>query len=1371
MGLNPPLRCQKSALAVEQLESRLLLNITPVGDPLLVAVEGIDPSVGINAYGEIVVVWETADQVDQADRDVYYAQYDTDGQLVRSRRVTGGAVNPDVALNDAGQFAVAYDSVSRGGFQDAPILLSTGATKLYDGSNGQLINSASGLLGRGYFEPAVAIDPDGNALTVYDFYDFEPNGYTIMPGYYDDLSTDGIHALLVPANGSASIRKTFAEDQEHGEFASTYITYHDYPDVATDGAGQFLVTWSQSVYSYSGRTKQLQSRFYSWPGAGFGSTFNLETLSASEGIQSCLAGQGPGDFVAVWDNNITQKAALVSDSIASVTLPTGSGRMLRVAARDDGKFIVSYRLGASTYVQAYQANGTMLGDPGEIDAGNGNYEIAMSAGGEFVVAYEDNGCVYVQQYASLFGLEPDLVIEPFDAFAVPGETMDLAITSVNQGAASAVNPASVTIRLSDNRTITENDAIVGQITLPVLGAGQSYTEIVTIGVPADVGYYYLGAIVDANDSVAESNESNNLRIGKLGVGPYVYGTKYNDLNGNGQLDPGEPGMEGWTIYIDEDDNGLFDGDTRTDVLTFENPDDCWISSYSKYGSDDTRTFSLNVPAGAELTNDSVIADMAIGMSFTTYRSNLNATLTSPTGTTIELFDSMHDDINGASHTFVLRDDAAVVIDWGGPYNGIYLPIEAMSSLAGENPIGTWKLMVDNDSAAGGATLTQWSLIFETATAVTPEAHDVTDADGHYTIGPLNLGDYILTEVPQPDWIDSEPGPGFAYSIPIESNNDVFYAPFGSYQPGIFGTSFYDLNQNGLLDASETPLQGWTVYLDLNNNGILEKNGDQFTQAEPWQLTDKNGNYFFVDLDPGTYYVRQIISSLPGWERTTPNADVHIINYVEEESFIADFGYYNTLNSPPTIGSLLVSPDPVVQGNNVTLEANDVADIDGTVTQVAFYMDSDQDDLLNVSTDTWLGTDTRGADGWSWSGSTEGFTLGTTRYFALAQDDYGSPSDIATTTGICEAFSLEIGLDFTSLKYLDENDSEVTVSIKNGVAQLYFQGDLSDNLQYKGRTIFIVGCNTYLLNVKLNESNSMTDLSFKIEGGQDGQAILGGITGDSLGKLTGQNLDLGGDIELTGSLGVVMIDDILEGATITAGAADAKGSSFKVDDIADNVTFEIAGAVKSFQTSGFDSGLLKADSIGQLKINGNFGADITLDGADANPKVTLGAAQIAGNLTNSLWDITGEIGTLTVTGTVDNSTIRSTGNVKSITLGASNGSDFLVGINENVQRHAAEHSDFTNSSATLKSFNIKGIKGSSGRFFIDTNLSAGIFGKISLLNGDFDIGQTGIFAYDDPEGSREIQSVKYKDIVTKESWSWPLKGNVLPSVQDEIIHLL
>ena len=46
----------------------------------------------------------------------------------------------------------------------------------------------------------------------------------------------------------------------------------------------------------------------------------------------------------------------------------------------------------------------------------------------------------------------------------------------------------------------------------------------------------------------------------------IRGTKWNDLNGNGIKDDNEPGLAGWTIYLDENENGQLD-DGETFVIT------------------------------------------------------------------------------------------------------------------------------------------------------------------------------------------------------------------------------------------------------------------------------------------------------------------------------------------------------------------------------------------------------------------------------------------------------------------------------------------------------------------------------------------------------------------------------------------------------------------------------------------------------------------------------------------------------------------------------------------------------------------------------------------------------------------------------------
>jgi len=99
------------------------------------------------------------------------------------------------------------------------------------------------------------------------------------------------------------------------------------------------------------------------------------------------------------------------------------------------------------------------------------------------------------------------------------------------------------------------------------------------------------------------------------------------------------------------------------------------------------------------------------------------------------------------------------------------------------------------------------------------------------------------------------------------------------------------------------------------------------------------------------------------------------------------------NAAPTIGSLGDSPDPVTRPATVTLTATTVADADGTIASVAFYRETNGTAGLQTGAggDTLVGTDTNGADGWSYGVSTAGFASGTHTYYAQATDNNGGKS--------------------------------------------------------------------------------------------------------------------------------------------------------------------------------------------------------------------------------------------------------------------------------------------------------------------------------------------------------------------------------------------
>jgi hypothetical protein len=100
---------------------------------------------------------------------------------------------------------------------------------------------------------------------------------------------------------------------------------------------------------------------------------------------------------------------------------------------------------------------------------------------------------------------------------------------------------------------------------------------------------------------------------------------------------------------------------------------------------------------------------------------------------------------------------------------------------------------------------------------------------------------------------------------------------------------------------------------------------------------------------------------------------------------------------PKVGSFTASPNPVPAGNGVTLTASNILDSNptSTITQVALYVDSNGDGVLEPGTDTLIGYATQASPGiWSLTFIPSTLHLTTGRYtlFAQAEDDLGVLSD-------------------------------------------------------------------------------------------------------------------------------------------------------------------------------------------------------------------------------------------------------------------------------------------------------------------------------------------------------------------------------------------
>jgi subtilisin-like proprotein convertase family protein len=120
---------------------------------------------------------------------------------------------------------------------------------------------------------------------------------------------------------------------------------------------------------------------------------------------------------------------------------------------------------------------------------------------------------------------------------------------------------------------------------------------------------------------------------------------------------------------------------------------------------------VTVTSALVVEDDSPIQSLTVTIDIThTWVGDLTATLTSPQGTTVQLFSQDCWDGHDINATF--SDEGAQSTCGTAPnaaLNGIILPDEALSAFAGESPEGEWTLVVDDNFGADGGALNSWAL--------------------------------------------------------------------------------------------------------------------------------------------------------------------------------------------------------------------------------------------------------------------------------------------------------------------------------------------------------------------------------------------------------------------------------------------------------------------------------------------------------------------------------------------------------------------------------------------------------------------------------------------------------------------------------------
>ena len=250
----------------------------------------------------------------------------------------------------------------------------------------------------------------------------------------------------------------------------------------------------------------------------------------------------------------------------------------------------------------------------------------------------------------------------------------------------------------------------------------------------------------------------------------VRGTKFQDTNGNGVRDVGEPGLAGWVIFADANGNGIPD-DSRQ---TFNSTAGTVAIADAVGATPGTTDSTIDVSNVNGLLND-VNVRVTILHPRT---ADLRLTLVSPSGTRVPLVSNLGG--NGSNFSGTAFDDqASTGIQFGiAPYAGEFKPQSPLSALNGEPGNGTWHLEIVDSTGGNVGSLINWSLTTSVADPFT-----VTDTNGDYNLTGLRAGTYTISEVMQNGWQQTfphnSPAAPFSYTVSLSTGQLVIGYDFGN----------------------------------------------------------------------------------------------------------------------------------------------------------------------------------------------------------------------------------------------------------------------------------------------------------------------------------------------------------------------------------------------------------------------------------------------------------------------------------------------------------------------------------------------------------------------------------------------------------------
>lgn len=142
---------------------------------------------------------------------------------------------------------------------------------------------------------------------------------------------------------------------------------------------------------------------------------------------------------------------------------------------------------------------------------------------------------------------------------------------------------------------------------------------------------------------------------------------------------------------------------------------------------------------------------------------------------------------------------------------------------------------------------------------------------------LDTGQYTMRQVVQSGWEQVFPAADAGHAVELVSTTEPLVAQnFGNSRLSISGWVFSDLDADGVPDTNEPGMNEWSIYLHNDGGQLIDET-----------TTDADGNFRFIDFQPGIYTVTA--ESRDGWLQTT--LDPEPIDVRQHSVSNVEFGTY------------------------------------------------------------------------------------------------------------------------------------------------------------------------------------------------------------------------------------------------------------------------------------------------------------------------------------------------------------------------------------------------------------------------------------------------------------------------------------------------